>query len=196
MLLAIAWLGSRLSEVFHDVFEKAFEHIDKRLFPPHSGEKHSRVEVVTKNDATMKQEVVAAPSVDDVVATPSVGVLGRTGTDLEVNHSPRVPVSRYFMDGTSKRKYYAVLRGYNPGIYGSWQDCEPQVKGYGGQVYKWFKTKKEAEQYLHDGMRRAEDHARHGHRFSSVGVDRMGCEVWRCEYCLEVYRDAIRQEES
>lgn len=62
-------------------------------------------------------------------------------------------MARYITNNSKKKKYYAVVRGYNPGIYGSWEGCERQVNGYKGQVYKSFKTKGEAEQYLHDEMR-------------------------------------------
>lgn len=45
-------------------------------------------------------------------------------------------------------KYYAVKSGYIPGIYTSWDECKTQVNGYKGAIYKSFKTKQEAEQYL------------------------------------------------
>lgn len=47
-----------------------------------------------------------------------------------------------------KKKYYTVWKGRIPGIYGSWKDCEEQVKGYGGAVYASFKTRQEAEKAL------------------------------------------------
>lgn len=45
-------------------------------------------------------------------------------------------------------KYYAVKEGRVPGIYMSWGEAEPQVKGYSGASYKSFKTKKEAEEFI------------------------------------------------
>jgi ribonuclease HI len=45
-----------------------------------------------------------------------------------------------------KQKYYVVWSGATPGIYTSWEDCQAQVKGVEGSVYKSFKTKEEAEQ--------------------------------------------------
>ena len=38
----------------------------------------------------------------------------------------------------AKQKYYVVWKGQVPGIYTSWADCEAQVKGYPGAVYKSF----------------------------------------------------------
>lgn len=46
-------------------------------------------------------------------------------------------------------KYYAVRIGDNPGIYTSWDECKKQVQGYKGAIYKSFKTKEEAEMFLH-----------------------------------------------
>ena len=45
----------------------------------------------------------------------------------------------------AKQKYYVVWKGVNPGIYTSWTDCQLQIKGYKGAVYKSFDTEEEAE---------------------------------------------------
>ncbi len=50
---------------------------------------------------------------------------------------------------TSKKKYYVVWQGREPGIYDSWDACEQQVKGIEGSVYKSFKTQEEAEEALY-----------------------------------------------
>lgn len=44
-----------------------------------------------------------------------------------------------------KKKYYVVKKGRNPGVYYSWPDCEEQVKGFAGAVFKGFVHRKEAE---------------------------------------------------
>lgn len=49
----------------------------------------------------------------------------------------------YFM-----AKYYAVQKGVTPGIYTSWEECEAQVNGVTGAVYKSFKSYAEAEAFL------------------------------------------------
>lgn len=45
-----------------------------------------------------------------------------------------------------KAKYYVVWQGVEPGIYRSWTECEAQVKGFAGAVYKSFDTEEEAEE--------------------------------------------------
>lgn len=47
-------------------------------------------------------------------------------------------------------KYYAVKKGKNPGIYRSRDDCSKEVKGFKGAIYKSFKTKEEALNFLED----------------------------------------------
>jgi ribonuclease HI len=44
-----------------------------------------------------------------------------------------------------KQKYYVVWKGVNPGVYTSWTDCQLQIKGYDGALFKSFETKEEAE---------------------------------------------------
>ena len=39
-----------------------------------------------------------------------------------------------------KQKFYVVWKGVNPGIYTSWTDCQLQIKGYDGALYKSFET--------------------------------------------------------
>jgi len=42
-------------------------------------------------------------------------------------------------------KFYAVKKGKTPGIYKTWPDCQKQVKGFSGAVYKSFTSLEEAE---------------------------------------------------
>lgn len=46
------------------------------------------------------------------------------------------------------KKYYAVKAGKVPGIYTSWADCERQVKGFSGAIYKSFTNKADAESFV------------------------------------------------
>lgn len=46
------------------------------------------------------------------------------------------------------KKFYAVKKGVQPGIYETWSACEAVVKGYSGAVYKSFPTRQEAEAFL------------------------------------------------
>lgn len=47
--------------------------------------------------------------------------------------------------------YYSVFKGFNKGIYRSWKECEKEVKGYKGAIYKKFKSEKEAIEFLNNG---------------------------------------------
>ena len=44
-----------------------------------------------------------------------------------------------------KKKFYVVWSGLTPGIYRNWDDCQAQIKGVKGAVYKSFDSKEEAE---------------------------------------------------
>ena len=45
--------------------------------------------------------------------------------------------------------YYAVKKGRETGIFGSWTECQKQISGFSGAVYKKFNDKKSAENFLH-----------------------------------------------
>ena len=47
-------------------------------------------------------------------------------------------------------KYYAVKNGRETGIYNSWSECEAQVKGFKGALYKSFSSLDDAKNYLED----------------------------------------------
>jgi len=49
-------------------------------------------------------------------------------------------------------KYYAVKVGAGTGIFTTWEECRRNVHGYPGAVYKSFKTRREAEDYLEDNF--------------------------------------------
>jgi ribonuclease HI len=46
------------------------------------------------------------------------------------------------------RKFYAVKKGVVPGIYTTWGECQENVNGFSGAVFKSFLTKKEAEEFI------------------------------------------------
>ena len=46
---------------------------------------------------------------------------------------------------SKKQKYYVVWKVVRLGVYTSWTDCQLQVKGYDGALYKSFDTQEEAE---------------------------------------------------
>jgi ribonuclease HI len=44
------------------------------------------------------------------------------------------------------KKYYVVWRGLKPGIYDNWKDCEAQIRGVEGAIYKSFPGLEDARQ--------------------------------------------------
>lgn len=44
--------------------------------------------------------------------------------------------------------YYAVQKGRHPGVYENWSDCQREVTGVAGAVFKKFKTRAEAEAFV------------------------------------------------
>lgn len=48
----------------------------------------------------------------------------------------------------ASKKYYAVFNGRKTGIFSTWQECEEQITGFSGALYKSFKTRGEAEEAL------------------------------------------------
>ncbi|XP_068145497.1 ribonuclease H1 [Drosophila tropicalis] len=49
---------------------------------------------------------------------------------------------------TATMAYYAVAKGRQVGIFDTWTKCEEQVKGFKGAVYKKFKSRPEAEDFI------------------------------------------------
>lgn len=49
------------------------------------------------------------------------------------------------------KKFYAVKAGREPGVYETWADCQKQVSGFSGAVFKSFPTKEEAASFLKGG---------------------------------------------
>lgn len=47
------------------------------------------------------------------------------------------------------RKYYVVKKGRHPGIYLNWPDCQREVSGFPGAVYRSFTNEEEAQKWLH-----------------------------------------------
>lgn len=45
-------------------------------------------------------------------------------------------------------KFYAVRKGFAPGVYDNWAECQANVNGYPGAEYKSFKTRGEAEAFV------------------------------------------------
>ena len=48
------------------------------------------------------------------------------------------------------KKYYAVRKGREIGIFTDWSECEKQIKGYSGAEFKSFLTQEEAQNYVNN----------------------------------------------
>lgn len=46
--------------------------------------------------------------------------------------------------------FYAVKSGKIPGVYSTWKECQEQVKGYKGCVYKKFDNRDDAKEFVND----------------------------------------------
>lgn len=51
-------------------------------------------------------------------------------------------------------KYYVVWEGAKPGIYGTWPECQAQVKGIVDAKYKSYPTREEAERAFREGWKK------------------------------------------
>lgn len=56
-----------------------------------------------------------------------------------------------------QKKYYAVKKGRQTGLFNTWEECEKQVKGFSGAEYKSFADVEDAASYL--GMEKKPDAA-------------------------------------
>nr|MBO6294861.1 RNase H1/viroplasmin domain-containing protein [Schwartzia sp. (in: firmicutes)] len=48
----------------------------------------------------------------------------------------------------AKKNVYAVRKGRLTGLFNTWDECERQVKGFPGAVFKGFPTEEEASAWL------------------------------------------------
>lgn len=44
--------------------------------------------------------------------------------------------------------FYAVKKGFKPGIYTTWEECKKQTNGYSNAIFKKFKTEQEAKDFI------------------------------------------------
>jgi len=51
----------------------------------------------------------------------------------------------------AKKNFYVVKVGRKPGVYLNWSDCEKQVKGFKGALFKGFNSESDAEEYQKSG---------------------------------------------
>ncbi len=49
------------------------------------------------------------------------------------------------------KNFYAVKTGKIPGIYETWAECQEQINGFSGAVFKGFMTREEADAFIKTG---------------------------------------------
>lgn len=79
-------------------------------------------------------------------------------------------------------QYYAVRKGFVPGIYTTWEECKRQVNGFKGQVYKGFNSLSEAESFMTDN---------HGGDVSPPSVQHTSRDNILIGYCDGSYSDKV-----
>ena len=60
------------------------------------------------------------------------------------------------MGSAPTKKYYAVRKGLNPGIYNTWDECRKNVIGFSGAIYKSFTSLEEAKSFMNGGSSTAD----------------------------------------
>lgn len=60
----------------------------------------------------------------------------------------RIYVTTGLRNMSKNAGFYAVANGRQTGVFNSWLECEKQVKGYSKPVYKKFKLRSDAEEFL------------------------------------------------
>ncbi|MFC1731198.1 viroplasmin family protein [candidate division KSB1 bacterium] len=66
-----------------------------------------------------------------------------------------------------KKKFYVVWKGLKPGIYESWDDCQAQIKGFTGAIYKSFPLKELALEAYNKSYENFMGKNTHGNTLSS-----------------------------
>lgn len=54
------------------------------------------------------------------------------------------------------KKYYAVKIGKVPGIYDSWEECQANVSGISGAIFKSFRSLEEAETFINESDKKSD----------------------------------------
>jgi ribonuclease HI len=78
----------------------------------------------------------------------SYHTVGHTGLKIEKQNIGST--DKNYM-GKDKNKYFVVWKGFSPGIYETWQECQKQIQGYPNAKFKGFKTYEVAKQAYEEG---------------------------------------------
>lgn len=59
-----------------------------------------------------------------------------------------MPDTKNIKNTKSNSKYYAVKKGYVPGIYPTWDEAKKQIGGYSGPIFKKFTILEDAQKFM------------------------------------------------
>jgi ATP-dependent DNA helicase PIF1 len=83
--------------------------------------------------------------------TPGL-LMGTQHNPVEIESSPEPEITRS-SPKKNKKNFYVVAAGHVPGIYRTWAEVEPLIKGYSGTKHKSFATEAEARAWLEENRR-------------------------------------------
>ncbi|EJP19520.1 caulimovirus viroplasmin / ribonuclease HI multi-domain protein [Peptostreptococcaceae bacterium AS15] len=75
-----------------------------------------------------------------------------------------------------EKKFYAVKKGRQTGIFETWEECKKNTTGYKNALFKSFKTLAEAKSFLNDEIKEDNNikyHSSEDEIFASLGKDEM-----------------------
>jgi hypothetical protein len=78
----------------------------------------------------------------------SAPLMGSQNHPVEIESSPEPEPTRKSSKRKRKNNFYAVAAGHVPGIYRTWAEVEPLIKGYSGVKQHGFETEVEARAWL------------------------------------------------
>jgi hypothetical protein len=78
----------------------------------------------------------------------SIGLCNGLGISARKDFSFRLFKYAVTMAGSKSQAFYAVRIGRERGIYSTWAECETQVRGYQGGIFKKFLDRSDAEQFM------------------------------------------------
>jgi ribonuclease HI len=159
-----------LSETFLKFFERRFskfiifhfEGFGSRIYVKNSG-KASRLDPLGPWPGGTGVSP-PCPALNFLLDKPHIPDLGSYKLENPNVASDRSKLSKMIMTGwstekkrfvMSSKKFYAVRVGQTPGIYQTWKDCQAQVHGVPGCIFKSFFTEEEARSFL-DGLNSAQ----------------------------------------
>lgn len=75
----------------------------------------------------------------------------KSGTKLRIPDFRFESITFVINKSCQEVKHYVVWKGHRPGIYGSWKECQEQIRNYQGAIYKSFPSREAAEKAWKEG---------------------------------------------